>query len=134
MNFRGFNNLQQQSIVILVCLVLISQVLFPLQLHTKVVQTASGKTVVVCTLQGHGGSDAGHEGHQMDMAQAEDAQASPAVKFSQLLSTATPLSILPAIPADDFAGTEVVTLQQLQPVQIRHRRFSIRAPPAILVS
>ena len=130
MNFREINRLRQQSIIVLFALLLIAQVLFPIQLHTRVAQTASGKTVILCTLQGH--ASAAVDDDQLDAA-AQKTESSPAVKFSQLLSTATPIPAVPIFTVEEIASTETVSLQQATLNNSEYWRFSIRAPPAFLI-
>ena len=125
----AFNLSRQRAIIALVALTLFAQILMPIQSHTRLVKTGDGRLVVLCTLQGlvsaevddDGVIDAGKVVHHTGQ--------SAAVKFSQLLASASPDAFIPRLlgaPAIHAAPT-MPALARVP--RIAFRQQPIRAPP-----
>jgi len=124
-----FSLWQKRNIVLMFVLILLAQTFLPLQSHTRVVLTDTGRVVVLCTLQGYQTVQFDEQGRITGKQYQSQAQTSAAVKFSQLLSYATPV-----LPIFDLASSDVDNFhfsETHQPVLKTDTGwyFSIRAPP-----
>lgn len=124
-----FNQWQKRSIVLMFVVTLFAQILLPVQLHTRTIQTDKLRTVVLCTLQGYQTVQLDEQGRIIESQYHSQVQTSAAVKFSQLLAYATPVlsfveSISPKLNPGQFAETNYSLL-----VSNVNWHFSVRAPP-----
>lgn len=110
-------------------LTLFAQIFLPIQSHTRAIQTNTGRTVVVCTLQGYQTLQLDEKGRIIESQYESQTQTSAAVKFSQLLAHAAPAlsfveDISPEITPQQFSKFNHSIL-----VSNPDWHFSVRAPP-----
>jgi len=121
------------GIIKMMVLLLFIQTLLPLQTHTRVARTDSGRLVVLCTLQGIQKVQLDDQGRIIEKGFHATTHSSAAVKFSQLLGSASPSlpTLILAHPTlrDTAPNTRSDTFIPTHP----YPHFSIRAPPTSVI-
>ncbi len=121
---------RQRAVIALVVLTLFAQILLPIQSHTRLVKTGDGRLVVLCTLQGLVNAAVNDDGSLVDSGKlAQNTGKSAAIKFSQLLTSATPDPAFPRIPATPVIHAAPAISRLVAVAQPAFRRRPIRAPP-----
>jgi len=124
-----FKQWQKYSIVLMFVLTLFAQIFLPIQSHTRAVQTDSGRTVVLCTLQGYQTVQLDEQGRIIESQYESQTQTSAAVKFSQLLAHATPVVFSFEDLSPEPAPSKFTKYNYSIPAINVDWHFSVRAPP-----
>jgi hypothetical protein len=109
-------------------LLLLVQLMLPLQAHSRLVRSASGMTVLVCTLQGPRDMRLDLSGHHPG---STPPHASAAMAFSKLLNNISPL-LRPLRPPRRVLAWNLKLPEAAEPAFISHRpAASSRDPPLV---
>ncbi len=114
----------------LVAVVMLVQVLIPIQAHTRLTQDENGQVVILCTLEGERAITVDGLGPVFgEQTAGSDSNLNAAIKFSLLMADATAHDSGPAISFLQSGRTPVLrkTIEQL--FLLSFTAFPIRAPP-----
>jgi len=113
----------------LLMLLIVVQNLLPLQTHTKAVVTDSGRTVIMCTLDGLKSIILDKQGHVSDETVQQHNALSAAIQFSELMASATTAVKSLQISTTFIPSLTLATFISVY-LKINSNRFQlIRAPP-----
>lgn len=115
--------------VSVVSLLLLLQGVFPVQVHTALVQDDKGNLVEVCTLYGLKTIALDGAGHPTDSESQGDTQRSAAVEFSNLMAEAVSDVTIPVIVQQDIPSYSASVIYKVVIPEVTFGLLPIRAPP-----
>jgi len=114
----------------ILAVVMLVQVLIPIQAHTQLIQAENGRVVILCTLDGERAITVDDLGHVSDQQTAgSDLNHNAAIKFSLLMAEAAAHDSGPAISFLQSGHAPVMRETVAQLFLLSVTTFPIRAPP-----
>ena len=115
--------------VSVVSLLLLSQGLFPAQMHSQLVKDDGGHLVEVCTLHGFQTIVLDDNGQPLGEKSQNDPQRSPAMLFSELMAEAVSDVTVPVVVQIDVPSYSFTSLYKVVIPEVTSGLMPIRAPP-----